>query len=175
MPLVIVFTKFDLVLDAPSSRNDYEERCLSLFESVPADIVSSIYCLVCVVYKGCLTPLFLAQPKFRYLINKLVATTDELIIANSHNIPSASEAQRTKPRLSPMSLAWSVSQRASREINVQAAIECVTSLLLLNIYLWTPYCTTESDEAVSRVFILDKGQFKKVSHPHRILASALYQ
>ncbi len=125
-----------------------------------------------VAYKSCLTPLFPAQPKFRHLINKLVATTDGVIIAQSRNISAPSEAQRTQPRLSPVPLAWSVSQRASRDINVQAAIECVTSLLLLNK---CPYCTTELDEAVSRVFLLDNGQFNKVTHPHRILASALVQ
>jgi hypothetical protein len=47
VPLVIVFTKFDL----SSSHNDYEERCRSLFGNVPADIVSSIYSFVCVTYK----------------------------------------------------------------------------------------------------------------------------
>ncbi|KAF8489076.1 hypothetical protein F5888DRAFT_1210533 [Russula emetica] len=100
VPLVIVFTKFDL----SSSHNDYEERCRSLFGNVPVDIVST-------------------QPKFRGLINKLVATTDGVIIAHSRNVSAPSEAQRTQPRLSPVSLAWSVSQRASRDINVQAAIE----------------------------------------------------
>ena len=84
--------------------------------------------------KGCLTPLFPAQPKYRHLINKLVTTTDRVITAHSRNMSAPSEAQKTQPRLSPVSLAWSVSQRASRDINVQAAIECVTSLLLLNLF-----------------------------------------
>jgi hypothetical protein len=132
VPIVIVFTKFDLI--GSSRPNDYEVRCRSLFGNVPADIVSSIYSFVCVGYKGCLTPLFLAKPKFRHLINKLVATTDGVIIAHSRSISAPSEAQRTQPRLSPVSLAWSVSQRASREINVQAAIECITSLLLLSLF-----------------------------------------
>jgi hypothetical protein len=130
VPLVIVFTKFDLIVpNVSTSRNDYEECCRSLFGKVPAGIVSSIYSFVCVSYKGCLTPLFPAQPKFRNLINKLVATTDDAIIAHPRNISASSEAQRTQLRLSPVSLAWSVSQRASRDINVQAAVECVTSLL----------------------------------------------
>jgi hypothetical protein len=55
VPFVIVFTKFDL---ASSSRNDYEERCASLFENVPAEIVSSIYSFACVAYKDCLTFVF---------------------------------------------------------------------------------------------------------------------
>ena len=132
MPFVIVFTKFDLI--GSSRPNDYEVRCRSLFGNMPTDIVSSIYSFVCVGYKGCLTPLFPAQAKFRHLINKLVAKTDGVIIAHSRNVSAPSEAQRTQPRLSPVPLAWSVSQRASREINVQAAIECVTALLLLNLF-----------------------------------------
>ena len=123
MPSVIVFTKLDLI-----PPNDYEEHCRSLFGNVPADIVSSIYFFVCVAYKGCLIPLLPARSKFRHLINKLVTTTDE-VITHSCNISAPSEAQ---PRLSPESLSWSISQRASRDINVNAAIECVTSLLRLN-------------------------------------------
>ena len=78
--------------------------------------------------------MFPAQSKFSELINKLVATTDGVIIAHSRNVSAPSEAQRTQPRSSPVSLAWSVSQRASRDINVQAAIEYVTSLVLLNLF-----------------------------------------
>jgi hypothetical protein len=134
VPLVVVFTKFDLIVpNVSTNRDDYEERCRSLFGNVPANIVSSIYYFVCIAYKGCLTPLFPAQPKYRDLINKLVATTDGAIIAHSCNTSAPSEAQRTQSRLSPVSLAWSVSQRASRGINVQAAIECVTSLLLMSL------------------------------------------
>ncbi|KAI0276096.1 hypothetical protein BGY98DRAFT_736516 [Russula aff. rugulosa BPL654] len=105
VPFVIVFTKFDLfVPNVSSSRDDYEERCRSLFGKVPAEIVST-------------------KTKFRELINRLVATTDGVIIAHSRNVSAPSEAQRSQLRLSPVSLAWSVSQRASRSINVQAAIE----------------------------------------------------
>ena len=128
MPLVIVFTKVDLV----SSSHDYEGHCRSLFRNVPTEIVSSIYYFVCIAQKGCLTPSFIpAQPRFRDRINKLVVTTDGVIITHSRNISALSEAQRTQPRLSPVSLSWSVSQRASRDTNIQASIECVTSLLLL--------------------------------------------
>ena len=138
VPLVIVFTKFDLfVSNVSSTRNDYEERCRSLFGNVPAEIVSSIYYFVCVANKGFLTTVFPAKTKFRELINRLVATTDGVIIAHSRNVSAPSEAQRSQLRLSPVSLAWSVSQRASRSINVQAAIECVTSLLLTNLLSYT--------------------------------------
>jgi hypothetical protein len=78
--------------------------------------------------------LFSAQPRFHDLIDKLVATTDEVIIAHSRNISASSGAQRTQPRMSPVTLAWSVSQRASRSIKIQTTIECVISLLLLNFF-----------------------------------------
>jgi hypothetical protein len=133
VPFVVVFTKFDLI--GSSSHIDYEERCRSLFGNVPTDIVSSIYSFVCVACKGCLTPLFPAQPKFRHLIKKLVATTDGVIIAHSPKIAASSEAQRTQPRMSLVPLAWSVSQRASRDINIQTAIEYVTSFLLMNFLI----------------------------------------
>jgi hypothetical protein len=77
---------------------------------------------------------FSAQPRFGDLIVKLVATTDEVVIGHSHDISVSSEAQS---RVSPVTLAWSVSQRASRGINVEAAIECVTSFLLLNLFSHT--------------------------------------
>jgi hypothetical protein len=102
-------------------------------DACPPDIVSSIYSFVGVGYKGCLTPLFSAQPMFRDLIDKLVQTTDQLIIAHSGKIAVSSEAQRTQLRISPVPLAWSVSQRTSREINILAAIERVTSFLLMNL------------------------------------------
>ena len=133
MPSVIVFTKFDLIVpDVSSSYNVYEERCRSLSGNVPAEIVSSIYSSISVANKV-LTPLFPAQPKFRHLTNNLVTTTDRVIISHSRNISAHSEAQKTQPRLSPVPLAWSVSQRASRAINIQAAIEWITSLLLMNL------------------------------------------
>ena len=134
VPFVIVFTKFDMIVpNISSSQNDYEERCRSLFGKVPAEIVSSIYHFLCVAIKGLLTPVFPAKTKFRELINRLVATTDGVIIAHSRNVSAPSEAQRSQLRLSPVPLAWSVSQRASRSINVQAAIEYVASLLLTNL------------------------------------------
>ena len=74
---------------------------------------------------------------FRDLIDNLVQTTDQLIIAHSGRIPVSSEAQRTQPRISPVPLAWSVSQRTSREINILAAIEHVTSFLLMNLHSHT--------------------------------------
>jgi hypothetical protein len=138
VPFVIVFTKFDrIVPNVSSSYNDYGERCRSLFGNVPADIVSSICSFACVGYKGCLTPLFPAQPKFRHLIDKLVQTTDQLIIAHSGKTAASSEAQKTQSRMSLIPLAWSVSQRTSREISILAAIERVTSFLLMNLHSHT--------------------------------------
>ena len=148
MPLVLVFTKFDMIFPNVSSNvaggNDYEgaratpyeDYCRSLFGNVPAEIVSSNYSYT---YEGvvstCLTLLLLfsARTRFRDLIEKLVTTTDEVIIAHSGNVSAPPEAQRMSPRTSPVPLAWSVSQRTSRDINAQAAIERVISFLLLNL------------------------------------------
>ncbi|KAF8474329.1 hypothetical protein DFH94DRAFT_124853 [Russula ochroleuca] len=114
VPLVLVFTKFDMIFPNVSSNiaggnegaraTAYEEHCRSLFGNVPAAIVST-------------------RPRFRDLIEKLVAITDEVIIAHSRNVSALSEAQRIRLRTFPVTLAWSVSQRTSRDINIQAAIE----------------------------------------------------
>ena len=149
VPLVIVFTMFDLIVhDDPSHENEYEKaraaaymtwegRCCTLFGNVRGEIVSSNYSPVCVVQRGCLTPYSVfSAAKVGDMIAKLVATTDEVI--NGH-ISASSKAQGTESRMSPVTLAWSVSQRASLGINVQAAIECVTSFLLLTFFFLIPY------------------------------------
>jgi len=117
VPLVIVYTMFDKIApnNVPSHSNEYETaratvnmawegHCRTLFGNVRTETVSM-------------------QPRFRDLILKLVATTDEIIIGHSRNISASSEAQRSQLRMSPVTLAWSVSQRVSLDINVQAAIE----------------------------------------------------
>jgi len=129
VPLVFLFTKFDLIVpnDYETARATAYTHCRSLFGNVPTEIVSGNYSFDAlhgrVVSR---LPLFSARPRFRDLVEKLVATTNEVIIARSRNIPASSEAQRTQLRISPVALAWSVSQRASRDINIQATIECVT-------------------------------------------------
>ncbi|KAH9998775.1 hypothetical protein BJV77DRAFT_980421 [Russula vinacea] len=96
VPLILVFTKFDRhESDEATAYTKCEEHCRSLFENVRHELVST-------------------RPKFRNLIERLVTTTDEVISTHS---------RETQPRISPVTLAWSVSQRASRDINVQAAIE----------------------------------------------------
>jgi hypothetical protein len=142
VPLVLVFTKFDQIVPKVSSGgNDYrriraaytahEGQCRSLFGDVPAEIVSSDYSFVCVFFGEIVSrrALFLARQGFRDLIDKLVQTTDRLIITHSHKIAASSEAQR----MSLVPLAWSVSQRASRDINILTAIERVTLLLLMSL------------------------------------------
>ena len=53
VPFVIVITKLDLTVpNVPSSHNDYEERCRSLFGNVPTNIISSIYSFVRTAYEG---------------------------------------------------------------------------------------------------------------------------
>ncbi|KAF8474332.1 hypothetical protein DFH94DRAFT_695408 [Russula ochroleuca] len=117
VPLILVFTKFD-ESDKALAKTKCEEHRRSLPGNVRAELVST-------------------RPKFRSLIEKLVTTTDEVINAHSRDISAPSEAQRTPPQISPVTLAWSVSQRTSRDINVQGAIERVTSFLLLNMFSHT--------------------------------------
>lgn len=140
---------FDMIAPNIAPRNDNEgawaaasTKCEEFrrtrFGDVRAEIVSSIYSFVCIASMGRLIPCFVsAQPKFRYLIEQLVKTTDEVIIAPLRDISVSSESQRTQARIFPVALAWSVSQRASRDINIQAAIEHVTSFLLVNLSSYT--------------------------------------
>ena len=150
MPLVIVFTMFDLIVtNVPSHGNEYEkaraaaymtqEGWCTLFGNVRAEIVSGNYSPVCLSRMRVIShlTLFSAQPGFGDLIVRLVTTTDEVITGHSHDISVSSEAQRTESQMSPVTLAWSVSQRVSRGIKVEATIECVTSFLLLNFFSHT--------------------------------------
>ena len=150
VPLVLVFTMFDLIVPKVSSNtagvNDYESaramahtKCevhrRSLSGNVRAEIVSSNI-LSYVLHGRVVSPLglFSAQPKFHDYIEKLAITTDQVITAHSRNISASPGVQRTQPGIFPVTLAWSVSQRASRDINIQASIERVNSFLLLNLF-----------------------------------------
>jgi hypothetical protein len=136
---------FDKIVPNIARHNDYEgawaaastkceELRRTLFGNVRAEIVSSNYSFVCIARMSRLMPCFVsAQPKFRNFIEQLVKTTDDVIIAPLRNISVSSERQRTQSRIFPVALAWSVSQRASRDIKIQAAIEHVTSFLLVNL------------------------------------------
>ncbi|KAF8474333.1 hypothetical protein DFH94DRAFT_805789 [Russula ochroleuca] len=96
VPLILVFTKFDKhERDKATAYTKCEEHRRTLFGNVRAEPVS-------------------IRSKFRDLIEKLVTTTDEVINAHS---------RETQPQISPVTLAWSVSQRTSRDINIRAAIE----------------------------------------------------
>lgn len=77
-------------------------------------------------------PLLSAQPRFRNLIKKLGTTTYEIILA-PRNISVMSESQRAQSRIFPVTLPWSVSHRASRDINIQTDIKHVTSFLLAKL------------------------------------------
>ncbi|KAI0285618.1 hypothetical protein BC826DRAFT_1179012 [Russula brevipes] len=125
VPTVFVTTKVDLVIsEAPSShaggdaqnyervkatvRARYEESCRTLSRkntrNVPVEMVS-------------------ARPAFRNLIDSLTGTTDRAIVTHPCNAPASSEARNAHAQISPVLLAWSASQRTSRDIIVRAAIE----------------------------------------------------
>src|SRR5712672_2857056 len=107
-----------IVPNVPSHGNEYEKACAtaymtwegrccseSLFGNVRAEIVSSNYSSICRAEGLSHLTLFLARRRFRDLIVKLVATTDEVIIAHSRNISASTEAQKTQPRMSLVPLA----------------------------------------------------------------------
>jgi len=124
VPIVLVLTKFDIYVSrvqfsTASEDHEFEQAsytayavcersCRSWFNEsigdVPAAIVST-------------------EPVFGSLINKLITTTDQLIIAHSCNTLELSKAQKAQSRMSPVLFAWSISQRASHDVIMQAAIE----------------------------------------------------
>ena len=91
-----------------------------------------------------------AQPTFRIFIEQLVRTTNDVIIASDRPRDTdilreeSPERQRTLTRIFPGVLAWSVSQRASRDIKIQAAIEHVTSFLLVNLMSLSSHTVRQS-------------------------------
>jgi hypothetical protein len=114
VPLILVFTKFDKhERDTATAYTKCEEHRRSLFGNVRHELVSSNYCFTYIVLVVLHVALFSARSKFRNLVEKLVSTTDEVI--NAHQ----------PQKISPVTLAWAVSQRASHDINIQAANECV--------------------------------------------------
>jgi hypothetical protein len=75
---------------------------------------------------------FTAEPGFGDLISKLVETTHRLVAADPLNATAISnlfEAQRSRAQISPVSLAWSIAQSVSRDVNLQASIVHVTSFV----------------------------------------------
>ena len=109
--------------------------CLEVFEPISFQVIILSFVLhVRVVLR---LRLFSAQPTFRTFIEQLVKTVDEVIITSLRNVSVSPERQRTQSRIFPVALAWSVSQRASRDINIQAAIEYVTLFLLVNLSFHT--------------------------------------
>lgn len=178
MPLVIVFTMFDLIVaNVHSHGNEYEKaraaayrtwegRCRTLFGNVPAEIVSGNYSPVCLSCRRVVSHLTLysAQPGFGDLIVKLVATTHKVITGHSYDISVSSEAQRTESQMSPVALAWSVSQRVSRVIKVDATIECVNFISTLDLFF--SYYATELGKGVSGLCLFhNKGQLNKIILP----------
>ena len=85
------------------------------------------------VLRRCLPP---ADSKFGYLIGNLVVKMNRVMTTHSRNTPVSPRSQKQYP-MSPVLLAWSLSQRASRDAIIQATIEYVTSFLLLGRVSYT--------------------------------------
>jgi len=117
VPVVVVFTRFDLIVSAESGSHgrartnaltQHKGLGRSLFprEDVPAEIVS-------------------VNRQYRDLIGNLAVTTDRLIMGA--RVPSSARPRQSapgaKPRIAPVPLVWSVALRVSQDISIQASIE----------------------------------------------------
>ena len=69
-------------------------------------------------------------PQFGGLINNLIMTTDQFIMGSrtASALSAQSSSQGAEPRISVAPLAWSVAQRASRDISIQTSVEYVDCL-----------------------------------------------
>ncbi|KAI0246087.1 hypothetical protein BJV78DRAFT_1286734 [Lactifluus subvellereus] len=126
VPVVLVFTKFDLLVSkvvsdiaggdsqqhecAPrvKAERKYEESCHLLLHKQPKDVPAEIVS---------------TNPRLSDLTSKLFTTTHELVVADSVNtseVSTSSEAQGEK--VPPVSLAWSIAQRVNRDANLRASI-----------------------------------------------------
>lgn len=148
VPVVVVATKFDLVVSrvlfdiANGDTRFYEEAkttayerykrsCRSLFSrgtrDVAVEAVSSTESFINVAWKDVWLILRLtAKSGFSDLIAKLITTTHKLIMADPRNtiIPSASSETRVaNPQIAPVPLVWSIAQRTSHDLIIQASIE----------------------------------------------------
>jgi hypothetical protein len=95
---------------------------------------------------------FIAKAKFGDLISKLSSTTHRLVAADRFNttLPSTSfDAQSGRSHISAVSLAWSIAQRVSRDINLQATIVHVLLSLFSNFIILS--LPAGLDEVVSNV------------------------
>jgi hypothetical protein len=70
------------------------------------------------------------DPKFGDLIENLIATTTRVIIAHPSRALASPKAQKVQLPMSPVLLAWSVSQRASHDVIIRATIEHVTTFFI---------------------------------------------
>ncbi|KAI9438740.1 hypothetical protein H4582DRAFT_2076367 [Lactarius indigo] len=127
VPVVVVFTKFDVVvsqvrLDSPDEAHErartrahtiYEDSCRRLFHKDPRDVPAEIVSGTFISHKN---------PRFIDLIDNLVVTTDRLI-TGSRGPSGRSSGQGTKQRVGAVPLAWSAALRVNHDIIIQASIE----------------------------------------------------
>ncbi|KAI0245740.1 hypothetical protein BJV78DRAFT_1365236 [Lactifluus subvellereus] len=124
VPVVLVFTKFDLLVtqvlpDIASGNHDRakaraqemcEQSCRRLLRKHPRDVPAEIVS---------------TRSGFDDLISRLFTTTHRLVAADSLNATvssTSSESQRGTSQISPVALAWSIAQRVSSDVKLQASI-----------------------------------------------------
>ncbi|KAI0246090.1 hypothetical protein BJV78DRAFT_1158147 [Lactifluus subvellereus] len=141
VPVVLVFTKFDLLVSKVlfdiaggdsqqherakvEAERKYEELCHLRLRKKPRDVPVEIVS---------------TNPGLSDLISKLFATTHRLVVADSVNasvVSTLSEAQGEKVQNPPVSLAWSIAQRVSRDAKLRASIVVGQSRPSLNVGYW---------------------------------------
>ncbi|KAI9510659.1 hypothetical protein F5148DRAFT_540875 [Russula earlei] len=118
VPVVLVFTKLDELALSRVAFGDSED--LETARSTAHTMCERSFRSLFHENSGVVSAAIVSIPGFGDLISKLVTTTDDVIIAQSRKL---SRTQRAQPRMSPVLLAWSISQRASHDLIIRAAIE----------------------------------------------------
>ncbi|KAI9456396.1 hypothetical protein BJY52DRAFT_1381678 [Lactarius psammicola] len=124
VPVVIVFTKFDVVVSqvlfdvagGDTQHHErarvkahimYEDSCRRVFHKEPRDMPAVVVS---------------QKPRFSDFVDNLIVMTDRFI--TDSRAPSArSGVQRAKQRVGPVPLAWSAALRVNHDIIIQASIE----------------------------------------------------
>jgi len=130
VPVVIVFTKFDLVVSRvlfDIARGDtryherararahtmYEDACRDMLHKEPRDVPAEIVS---------------ENPRFIDLVDNLVVTTDRFI-TDSRAPSTRAVVHREKQRIGAVPLAWSVALRVNHDIIIQASIDRTQRIL----------------------------------------------
>jgi len=171
VPIIVAFTKFDSAVSKfvtdfeghyESARTTAytrcEQSCRSVFgrelKDVPAEIVS-------------------VDSRFHDLIGKLVVTTDKFMTGRRTVSTTSvrSRAQMAKPRVAPVSLAWSAALRVCQDIIIQASIEVGRSRYWRSLWSSLEFSNQSLKNCVNTIH-LDIVEIWNLNERARCLSSA---